>query len=121
MPLSSVDFLMRVNSTRPTDLRSLHRLTVDDDHAGSRFSARCHTDLLTQHLLDLIPSAILAPLAVIVMHRTLGWQVMWQITPLASSAIDVKDGIYHLAHICVLGARPSPVFGRGNRGFQDSP
>src|SRR5258707_1827897 len=104
MPLSSVDFLMRVNSTRPTDLRSLHRLTVDDDHAGSLFSARCHTDLLTQHVLDLIPSAILAALAVIVMHRTLGWQVMSHLKPLASSAIDVEEGAYHVAHIYVLRA-----------------
>ncbi len=100
-------------------LARFHRLTVDDGRAGSRLASLLHPRLFPQRRVDALPGAIVAPRAKIAPDRRPRRKVMWQSPPLASRAVQIQDGIDHLAH--VGRARMPAWLSRRDQGVQDGP
>ena len=62
---------------------------------GSRRDA----DSRSQHVDQLLPCAVVAPLGEVLVNRTLGGQVVGQHVPLAAAVVDVQNRVDHLAQV----------------------
>ena len=66
-----------------------------------------------------LPDPRIAPGAEVTPHRGPRWKLMGQGPPLASSAVQIQNGIDHFAHIG--GSGTSSCFGRRDQQFEDPP
>ena len=120
MPLAALDFLAPVvTAFLAAHLGGLHRLAVDAHRTGRRLAAFLDTDLAPQHIDELGPSAVVAPLGEILVHGALGKQVVGEHVPLATAAVQVENRVDDLPHI--HGPRPTSVLGFRNQRFENRP
>ena len=75
-------------------------------------------DLPTQGIEDLLPGAVGLPLLEVVVDGALGRQVVREHVPLAARAVEVGDGVEHLAPVDLTGP-PGRV--DGDQGLDDRP
>lgn len=122
MTLASLDFLATVvPPCFSTDFGRLHRLTINARGAGRRLSSRFPAHALPYRRQYLGPGPVITPLRKIVIHTTLGEQVMGQHLPLAAAAVQIQERIEHLAHI-EFPRTASPIIARSrNQGREDRP
>src|SRR5262249_47953648 len=73
----------------------------------------------TQSIHEALPRSIVAPCSEVIVDRALGQQVMRQHVPLATRAIEVKDGVEDLPH--VHGAFSAAAFRWRNQWLQNRP
>src|SRR6266446_10971332 len=92
MPLAPFDFLAAIIATRGSSyLGCLDRLAIDTRRARGGLTPGCYARLLAQRLDNLGPCAVVAPLGKVVIHGTLGQQIMGQQPPLAATPIQIEN------------------------------
>src|SRR5512143_701267 len=97
MPLPAVDLLVRILAVWPSSLGRLDALTIDDAQARTLRAPVPVTDLGSQDVGDLRPSAVVAPLGEVIVAGAPGGQVLGHHPPGAATAGDVEDAVADLA------------------------
>src|ERR1700722_13360901 len=82
-----------------TTLRTFDTLTIDTSHARSRFTVGLGAYSFAEQTQYLVPRAILAPFAKIVIDQIPTRKIMRQIAPLNPSTIHIENGIDDLADV----------------------
>src|SRR5262245_19580415 len=123
MPLAPFDFLAPViPALRASHLGSLDRLTVDAHDTGRGCTPSSPTRPLAQHLDQLGPGPIVAPLHKIIIDGTLGQQIVRQHIPLAATAVQVEQRIQDFPHVDLPRAPSSwAALGRWEQRCHDCP
>src|SRR5438874_770014 len=79
--------------------RRLDALAVQDGGGGAGQTPAGPPDLLAESIVDRLPSAVLAPLIVLLEDRAFGGKLPREHRPLAAGAGDVEDGVEHLPQV----------------------
>ena len=77
----------------------INALTVDDASRRRCLSVCLFSTAYVKSMVDFVQSAILMPSTKIVVYGAFGRKILWQISPLATSAQDVQQTIYEFTHI----------------------
>ena len=112
------DLLAAIMTPRTPDLAPLDRLAVDRGDPRCRVVASGDPDLSDQGVLDLVPGAVVPPVSEVVVDGALGGEVVGEHIPLATSPVDVEDGVEDFPHIHL--PRP-PGLLRGDERLDDGP
>lgn len=105
VPFAPFDLLAGIEPARTTSLGGFNRLAVDHSCAGTCLPA---VGLVRHHdkvVVDLLPSAIVAPPVEIPLHRRVGRKLRWQQPRLATALSDEKIEFTN-ARISVTRGRP---------------
>jgi hypothetical protein len=123
MSLAPVDFLAAIiPALGASHLGGLDRLTIDARGTGGGVAPCFHADLLAQGLDHLGPGPVVAPLGKVVIHGTLGQQIVRQHIPLAAASVQVEQCIEDFPHIHLTRAPSSWVLlARRDQRFHDGP
>ena len=97
VPFATVDAFGTVIATNAADTRRSNRLAVDDAGARLRIAADTGAELLAEHRVEILPGAVQAPPAEVVIRRLPGRELVRQQSPGAAAAYDVEDGVQDLA------------------------
>src|SRR5262245_48090123 len=119
MPLTTVHLLVAIIAALPPGLAPLHRLGIDAARTGSGVTPGLLPDRLPQGVEHLLPGAVVAPLAEVVVHRAFKEQVVGQQVPLAAGTVLVKQRIHDLTHLDSTGM--APRFGCRDERLEDLP
>src|SRR5665647_3073303 len=74
-------------------------LTIYDRSGGAGFAFNVLATRDVQRMMDAIQYAVTAPVAEISINRAFGWQVLGDVTPLASRAQHVHDAVENFPHV----------------------
>lgn len=99
--------------------RRLHRLAVDDTDAGSGLATGLSPNLTTEPIMDLLPRAIQPEATVVIMHPAPRRELMRQLSPRATRAVQIQNCIDYLTHVDCAWASARP--GRRYRRHDQSP
>jgi hypothetical protein len=118
--LASVDPLEGIKPTLPTCFGGLDTLGVYHPGCWVFVTPSFPAVQSAQGGVDLSPSPIQAPFAVMVVDAVMIREVFGQVFPLTTGPDHVKNGVEHLAHIQFYGAT-SPLSFRNKQRFDDLP
>src|SRR5215510_13322551 len=118
---SSGDFLAAVIPSLPATLGGFHRLTINTGSTWCRLlrGGLVLSDLLAQRVHHMLPRPIVSPLRKILISGAFRKQVVRQHVPLATSAVEVQDGVDDFTHINFT--RASSGLSRWNQWLQNGP
>ena len=123
MTLLALDLLSRIEPVRidrgPPFFRASHALAVDDGGGWAGLAFGLLTTLFVEHVMDAIQHAINAPIAEVSIDGAARRQILGKVTPLASRAQHVHDGVERLSHVCFAPAASPPR--RRNERFDMRP
>jgi hypothetical protein len=120
MAFAPIDLLAGIITAFSTCFGRFGALSID--HSGGRvfvtaLSLAIHFAQCGVHLL---PSAILAPFAAVIVHAVVVGIVLGQVLPLTTGADYVEDGINRLTHIEFYGT-PWPLLFKGQQWLDNVP
>src|SRR5215471_12998849 len=95
MTLATVDLLARIVAARTARFSRLHRLAVDHPGRWTRHTSCQFTCLPYQHVVDVLPGAVVAPAVEVVLHRGERRKVLGQHAPLATTLGDIENRLDH--------------------------
>ena len=122
MPLAPLDLLAAIIAALGTaHLRRFDRLAVDARRTGRGLPTRLPAGLLAQRRQQLGQRAIVTPPRKVVVHSTLGQQIVWEHIPLTTASIQIQERIHHFAHVNFAWASPTLGLGRWNQRCQNRP
>ena len=99
MAFASLDEFAPVEAVLFAGTAGFDRLTVDATCRRGRFAPFRHPHLLPQGTLDTGPDAVAFPALEVVVNGSPGRKVPRQHPPRAAGAVEVEDGISHLAQV----------------------
>src|SRR5208282_2208764 len=85
---------------------AFHALAVDDGDGGAGLAFGLLATLLVQRVMDVIQRTINAPIAKVTIDSAARRQILGKVTPLASRAQNVHDGVERTAHSSGEAGRP---------------
>jgi len=88
--------------------RASHALAVDDGGGRAGLAFGLLATLFVERVMDAIQRAIDAPIAEITIDGAAQRKILGKITPLASRAQHVHDGVERLSHVCFASAASAP-------------
>src|SRR5258707_5124439 len=95
--LATVDAFGAIVAAHATDPGCSHRLAVDNPGARLRVTPNTRAELLTDHVVEMLPCTVQAPAAKLVVSGLPGRKLVRQQPPGATSSHDVEDGVQDLA------------------------
>src|SRR5271165_3509304 len=98
---------------------AFHALAVDDGGGGAGLAFGLLATLLVHRVMDVIQRTINAPIAKVTIDSAARRQILGKVTPLASRAQNVHDGVERLPHVCFAPAASPPR--RRNERFDMRP
>ena len=102
--LAAIDAFGAIVATYAADPGRPDRLTVDDASGRLRVASNTRAELLTQHLVEMLPRSIHTPEPKVVVGGLPGWELVRQQPPRAATSNDVEDGVQDLTHRMKPGA-----------------
>src|ERR1700678_2796997 len=99
VPLATHDLLAGVESARTAAFTGFRGLAVD--HAGCRagLAAILLSRRHDQGVIDRLPTSLVAPGVEIPLHRRIGREILWQLSPLAAGRGDIQDRVQDIAKL----------------------
>src|SRR5215475_4133461 len=102
-------FLAGVITARATALGGFHRLAVDHASRWARATSHRLTRLHHQHMVDLVPGAVVAPAIEMALNRRIRRKILGKLPPLAARGGDIEQRVHHRPQ---TGARSAAQFGK---------
>ncbi len=97
MALAAADALGAIVAAHAADSSCSHRLAVDNPGARLRVTANTRAELLTEHVVQMLPRAVQTPQSKVVVGGLPGRKLVRQQPPGAATSHDVEDGVQDLA------------------------
>jgi hypothetical protein len=115
VPCSSCGYHSRWSSHQQAPFfRCFDTLAAENGTAGDILSVHSLTHQLSNVSMDALPCAVVAPAAVVVMHREPRWIFLWQHAPRTAAVHQIEDAVGNQAQRPL--SWPAGCFGAGSSG-----